>query len=176
MKRLYCNALLELCEVKPLEKITVSDIVASASTARQTFYGHFHDINDLISYLPINYLLSASTQAHDVQGVRQAYAYALEHKEFFRQLPRHEGQNNFRESFILQIEKVCYEQYISADISSEERMRRMLAIDLYVIGVTGLFLEWCKVDLSWPLELLIEVQEEAVPSFIRQLSQTDTPG
>lgn len=168
MKRIYCDSLLELAETTPLGKINVTMLVKAAGTARQTFYNHFHDVNDLIAFLPINYLMSKSAMIHDFGGVRAAYTYAMEHKAFFRQLPYHDGQNNFRESFIMWLEESYYEQYITNEMTSQERIRRMLAIDLYVSGVTCQFLEWCKADFSWPLETLLAVQEEALPPFARE--------
>ena len=167
MKRLYCEALLDLCDIEPLNSITVSKIVEAAGTARQTFYNHFRDINDLISYLPISFLDTASKKVHDVDGIRAAYQYATLHKSFFRQLPHHEGQNNFRESFILWSEQSYYDQYITKEMPEEERMHRMLSIDLYCSGVTCLFLEWCRADFSWPLEALIQIQDEMLPDFIK---------
>lgn len=165
-KQLFCETLMRLSEETPLEKITVTSIIKEAGTARQTFYNHFRDINDLVSYLPINHLSTHISEIYDMGGVAAAYRYAIEHKSFFRQLPYHSGQNNFRESFIVWLEDSYYERYISNEMPPEERMRRMLAIDLYVSGVTDLFLEWCKSDLSWPLEIMLQVTEEAAPAFV----------
>ena len=168
IERLYCEALLDLCDEKPLSKITVSDITKRAGSARQTFYNHFRDINDLISYLPITFLSSHSAGIHDTQGVRMAYTYAMEHKSFFRQLPRHSGQNNFRESFILWLEESYFARYAADVLGEEERMYRMICINLYVSGVTDVFLEWCRADLSWPLDILLKAQEDLVPDFVRE--------
>lgn len=165
-KQLFCDALMQLCEEMPLGKITVTKVVQRAGTARQTFYNHFKDLNDLVSYLPINYLSSRSTKPHDEDAVKRAYLFAVEHKPFFCQLPYHAGQNNFRETFIAWIEEGHYQRYISNEMPPEERMRRMLAIDLYASGVTDLFLEWCKANLSWPLDIVLQVTMEAAPAFV----------
>ena len=55
-KKLYCDALLSLCESRKLSDVTVTALVAQAGTARQTFYNHFNDVNDLIGYLTTNIL------------------------------------------------------------------------------------------------------------------------
>lgn len=168
VKRLYCHTLLELAEEKELAKISVTVLTERAGTARQTFYNHFQDISDLISYLPINYLSEASAAVYDVDGVRAAYTYAQAHKGFFRQLPFHEGKNNFQESFVNWMRESYRAQYVRADMPDGQRLRRELTIDFFAIGITGIFLEWCKADLSWPVEVLIDVQEAMVPEFIRK--------
>ena len=55
-KKLYCDAFLQLCETRDLSSITVTNVIEAAGTARQTFYNHFSDINELIGYIPINSL------------------------------------------------------------------------------------------------------------------------
>lgn len=50
-RRLICDALLELLEEKPLEKITVTDIAKRADVNRGTFYRHYDSVNDVISEL-----------------------------------------------------------------------------------------------------------------------------
>lgn len=50
-KRLMKDALLELLEVKPLEKITVTDVCAAADVNRSSFYAHYQDIHALLREL-----------------------------------------------------------------------------------------------------------------------------
>ena len=50
VKETFANALLELSAQKPLEKITVKEIVNQAGAGRQTFYNHFSDKYDLINW------------------------------------------------------------------------------------------------------------------------------
>lgn len=42
------DALLELCVEKPLERVTVKQILERSGVSRQTFYNHFLDKNDLV--------------------------------------------------------------------------------------------------------------------------------
>lgn len=49
-KMRFANALFELCEAKDINKITVSDVLRATGAAKQTFYNHFKDINDLIFF------------------------------------------------------------------------------------------------------------------------------
>lgn len=50
-KKLINSALADLLQVKPLDKITVTDIVNQAGINRGTFYAHYADIPDVINHL-----------------------------------------------------------------------------------------------------------------------------
>ena len=55
-RRLICDALLELLNEKPLEKITVTDITTRADVNRGTFYLHYSSVNEVISELQDGYI------------------------------------------------------------------------------------------------------------------------
>ena len=46
-KAAFADALKKMMSVKPMEKITVKDLVEICGVNRQTFYYHFDDIYDL---------------------------------------------------------------------------------------------------------------------------------
>ncbi len=50
-KKMIITALADLLEEKPLDKITVTDVVNRAQINRGTFYAHFTDIPDVINHL-----------------------------------------------------------------------------------------------------------------------------
>lgn len=47
-KRAMAGALIDLCKIKPFNKISVQDITKKVGLNRQTFYYHFNDKNDLL--------------------------------------------------------------------------------------------------------------------------------
>lgn len=50
-KRLINDALADLLQEKPLDKITVTDVVKRADINRGTFYAHYRDIPDVVDHL-----------------------------------------------------------------------------------------------------------------------------
>lgn len=167
-KRLYCETLLRMCETRKLSTITTSAIIAEAKTARQTFYNYFSDINDLISYIPINFMDTYERPYYFAETVREAYRYAQQYKGFFCQLPFLKGQNNFRDTFIAHFRELLHAEFLTKDLSERERIYRYIAIEQVIVGTTDTFLEWCKHDMSWPLEILVRVHFEAAPPFMRE--------
>ena len=136
-------------------------------TVRQTFYNNFRDINDLISYIPINYLKTTQADVLTTENACRAYEYALEHRAFFGQLPTHSGQNNFRETFIAWLEQAYYDALIPQDMSENEKLTRKLRIDFFSIAITNQFLDWCSSGFAWPIDVLAKAQEAALPDFAR---------
>lgn len=50
-RRILAESLKNLLKIKPLEKITVTQLVDDCDINRQTFYYHFHDIYELLEYM-----------------------------------------------------------------------------------------------------------------------------
>ncbi|MBS5502088.1 MAG: hypothetical protein KHX01_03930, partial [Eggerthella sp.] len=119
-KKLYCDTLLRLCETQPLNRITVTALIKETHTARQTFYNNFRDMNDLVSYIPISHLVQSGLPINTVENIRHAFAFAQHHKGFFRQLPDHAGQNNFRDTILEWLQQASYEQHLSPSLSPDE--------------------------------------------------------
>lgn len=45
------NALKKMLTIKPIDKITVKDLVEECGVNRQTFYYHFDDVYDLLEWV-----------------------------------------------------------------------------------------------------------------------------
>lgn len=66
-KRALAASLKKILAVKPLNKITVVDIVSDCEVNRQTFYYHFRDIYDLMEWI-------LADEAARVIGSQRTYA------------------------------------------------------------------------------------------------------
>ena len=50
-KKALADALKKMMAVKPIDKITVNDLVETCGVSRQTFYYHFDDVYDLLEWV-----------------------------------------------------------------------------------------------------------------------------
>lgn len=66
-RRLIRDALLELLDEKPLEKITVTDITKRADVNRGTFYLHYNSVNEVISELQDAYIAQMDQYFEDLK-------------------------------------------------------------------------------------------------------------
>lgn len=53
-KEIFGETLLLLVRTEPLERITVKQIVEQSGLSLQTFYNHFHDKDDLVSWMQLH--------------------------------------------------------------------------------------------------------------------------
>lgn len=69
-KEQIVSAFLDLLMKKPLDKITVTDIVQASGVTRQTFYYHFQDISALITFIVCRYADDVCSRAAQASSIR----------------------------------------------------------------------------------------------------------
>ena len=83
-KKALAASLKKLLGEKPLDKITIIDIVEDCEVNRQTFYYHFKDIYDLVEWTFLNESIKAidGNNTYDTwqQGFLQIFEYVLSNK------------------------------------------------------------------------------------------------
>lgn len=84
-------AFLELMREKPMEEITVQDVLDRTSIGRSTFYLHFRDKNDLLlSQLEMflqhmsTWLIRSKEQSHRVMPVEEMFDHIASQRAFWR--------------------------------------------------------------------------------------------
>lgn len=85
-KKALANSLKRLMRKKPLQKITIKDIVSDCGVNRQTFYYHFQDIYDLLDWIYeteiIDDMHEYKTYEKWQQGFLKIFCYIEDNKEF----------------------------------------------------------------------------------------------
>ena len=61
-KSALCDSLKKLCEQKPFDKISISDITGECGLNRQSFYYHFQDKYERLSYIYLHELFADITK------------------------------------------------------------------------------------------------------------------
>lgn len=170
---LYVFALLDLCNTKSINKITVSDIVRESKTSRQTFYNNFHDINDLIAYV-LNYHMTLYPNVFATREESLAsLTFMRQYKAFFCQLPEHSGQNNFQESHMNKLKRMYYKMVFGSEEPPLNNLKKGL-IDMYVYASVNYFFDWLKSGMTEPSdEVYIEAFMQAKPAFIPNVVHPD---
>ena len=160
-----------LCEARRLADITVGDLVKAAGTARQTFYNHFSDINDLVCYAASFPLFGEGYACGDLSVARRACEQAIEHKAFFSQLAQHDGQNSFRATYNDWLKRKYYATFIDERMDASEKHRRRMAIDIWVVGSTEALLDWFASGMEAPLDCFMDALHDTLPAFMRDPSR-----
>ncbi|MEE0511377.1 MAG: TetR family transcriptional regulator [Peptococcaceae bacterium] len=80
-KAMIAEALLEAATHKPIDKVTVKDVVETCGITRQTFYYHFQDLLDVVEWLMaqrVDALLEKTLAADTPQGAIRVLVSTLE--------------------------------------------------------------------------------------------------
>lgn len=160
-KKALAASLKKLLAKKPLDKITVVDIVEDCEVNRQTFYYHFKDIYDLIEWIYLNETTKAidGNNTYDTwqEGFLHIFEYVLENKNLvtntYNSLSREYLERFlYNETYNLLIGVV---EEKAVGISVHEDDKRFIA-NFYKYAFVGLMLEWIRTGMKDEPSLIIE--------------------
>ena len=152
-KAAFASALKKMMAVKPMEKITVKDLVEICGVNRQTFYYHFDDIYDLLEWVfeedAKRALPKEVVYDHWREDVMVFFEYLYENESFVINI-----FNSNSRLYMLRFLKERLQNSIRdfADIVAKEmnidRHDFDFVIEFYVNGVVGLISQW--LDMGMP--------------------------
>ena len=147
------NALKKMLAVKPIDKITVKDLVEECGVNRQTFYYHFDDVYDLLEWV----------FEEDANRVLPSEIYYEKWKEnvsvFFRYLEDNRTFvlnifNSQNRAYLLRYLKrrlhLVYHTFaaIVAEGKNIEWGDLEFVCDFYVNGIVGIISQWCDIGMA----------------------------
>lgn len=159
-KQAITASFLKLLAEKPLDKITVKDIVEDCGISRNSFYYHYQDIFDLMDEIvqtETEKALGAHSDAASWQdALISALHFALSHKRQVINMYRSSCRNRVEQYLFCVTEKVLLEsvEALSKDLYTAEWDRRFLA-HFYTYALVGLFREWVEDGLPDDPEAMI---------------------
>ncbi|MCJ7834679.1 TetR family transcriptional regulator C-terminal domain-containing protein [Cuneatibacter sp. NSJ-177] len=159
-KRALAASLKKLLLKKPLDKITVIDIVEDCEVNRQTFYYHFKDIYDLIEWTCMDEASKAldGKKTYDTwqQGFLQIFEAVQENKPFILNV-YHSVSREQVERYLYQVTYglligVVEEQATGRNVREEDK--KFIA-DFYKYAFVGLMLEWIRGGMKQDPEQIV---------------------
>ena len=145
-KQCMKDALLELLEKTPLNKISVTDICNCADLNRSTFYAYYNDIDELLSEIEAEVLaqIPINVDREDINyeenflnALEILFNYIQSNEKIFRILMIQSGERDFNNklvSFIL-------ERYKNSTDIKDEILAKYGCI-FCISGVIGIVKEW----------------------------------
>lgn len=96
-KQLIATTLKSLARKKPLDRISISEIVDTVSINRQTFYYHFADKQELVCWIFDTDINSLSSKNQNDSLVDEVSEYIYSEMDFYKDALTSECQNNLRD-------------------------------------------------------------------------------
>ena len=172
VKEMLAEALIELSKHKSIEKITVTDIVCECNTSRRTFYNHFVDKYDLISWIYTNRveaILSCFTVTDSWQQcMTNTYHAFLKNAVFFSTVIDQEGQNSFYQQF-----SVHTYNYMKGIIASHLHSQQIpedieYALTAHVYGQVNCAAKWIREGFLIAPDQMALYNVQNMPPLIRR--------
>lgn len=161
VKALLADALLDLCEQKPLSKISVSDIQAQSGVSRQAFYNHFRDKQDLIQYIYLNRVLcnwSAPTPDFPYYDeLLKTFQRYIHYQRFLKQAILMTGQNclaDFMTDYCIDFDSKWH-QCCYGDTPMPEELR--LATEYHSRAAMTMTIWWILSDMPVPPAVITDM-------------------
>ena len=159
-------AFLELLDEKPLNKISVRDIVERCGINRNSFYYHFQDIPSLLGEIIVERTNDLMAQYPTVDKIEEAFRAVVDYAQKNRRAIMHVYNSVSRDTFESSVMKLCAymtEQYLKlaypdACISPEDRevLHRFIKCQLFGLGIDWM-LGGMKQDVGEQMARVLEL-------------------
>lgn len=173
-KEIISRTLLELMGKKPVDKITVKDIVEQCGVNRNTFYYHFRDIPDVMEYTMQLHLRKMMLEQHPPRTIMEMLLEILSFCENNRKIILHIYKSMRRESFVQYLRVLsayAVERLgaFSADIAPVEDEEKELMLYFIKCVVEGIFIDWVDSGMDYDLRDRLDRMTNLVGGDIRSM-------
>ena len=175
-RKMINAALADLLQEKPLDKITVSDVVRRAEINRGTFYAHYTDIPDVINHL-IQQTFSSIQDAFSNQSVPITEIPGLmllriqkmleEDLDFIRKVMNSSAASLMQEQLVYIVS-----EYMIQNVSIwgvEDRERFALTVRFCAGGLSNLYRDWFSGKLEISLDELTTYATDMLQTMVRKI-------
>ena len=169
------NALKQMLAVKPIERITVKDLVDICSVNRQTFYYHFDDVYDLLEWVfeeDANTVLPSEVSfSHWREDVLLFFKYLYDNSTFALNIYNSQSRTYMLRYYKRRIQS-CIRSFavIVSEGQNIDRGDFEFVVEFYSNCVVGLISQWLDLGMKLPKEItpdrLMTVLEDSVENLL----------
>ena len=174
-RKLIIDALADILQEKPLDKITVTEVVARAGINRGTFYAHYTDIPDVIQHLIQDTFTKIRTaisqdpgQLHKLPEVLLSRIWEIlsEDLDFYRKVMASSTASLMQQQLV---EFMIQYLLDNEEIFSPGNHREYeLTIRFCAGGLSNLYRDWFSGKLDMPLETLTAQAAQMLRGVLNQ--------
>lgn len=165
------QAMLELMNTTPFEKITVRLICGRAGVNRSTFYAHYTDIYDMIGQMESNlhkklmehYPESGKITPFSMESFLPFLEFIREHRDFYRIALKSRWEFPLRQGFEPLWNQIVKPLCLKAGIRSENEMMHYFVG--FQAGFTMILKRWVENDCAEDTQTIARIMQNIVPSI-----------
>ena len=180
-KEALAEALRKMMTVKPIDKVTVKDIVEICGVNRQTFYYHFDDVDDLLGWVfeqdSDRVFPNEVVYDHWLEDMMTYFDYLESHSSFTLNV-----YNSNSRLYMLRYLKdrmaTCIRSF--AEIVSEgkdiNRQDFEFIVEFYANCAIGFIAQWMDMGMQLPKEVtrerILKVMDQSVENIVARFVRT----
>ncbi|MGG7215084.1 dihydroxyacetone kinase transcriptional activator DhaS [Clostridium nigeriense] len=179
-KKMLAESLKKIMKTKPLNKVSVKDIVNDCNLNRHTFYYHFKDIYDLIEWIykteAIEGIAGHKNYENWTDVFYSIFLYIENNKEFCYNTLNSLSRNNLEMYLFSVINNFIMGviEEVAININVKENDKKFIA-DFYTHAFSGIVMQWMRNGMKEDPKVLIEKLKYLIEgSFIRALNKYET--
>ena len=173
-KRAMAESLKHLMLQKPLDKVSIREIMEGCGMKRQNFYYHFEDIYGLIKWMFHEEVVQPLRQHEGVlfwqDGLLQLFRYLQENKAVCQCALRSLGRPFMKDLFMNEVDAMVRHvaDQLSMSLEWPEKERELeMVTRFYVIALSGVIESWVLDELNYTPEELIAFADKMLSDQIR---------
>ncbi len=165
------TALINLCEKKDFDKITVREICESCEISKPTFYKYFVDKYDVAAriYLRDALINDDNDTYFSEEEIRKALTNIAANKRFYLKALSSKGQNCLL-SFLAENTIQSLTQYAISKSDHCLTDEEIYLLKFFTYGWVLSFHDWIRGDSIYSIDQLAHLQRKALPEFLCKLS------
>jgi len=168
-KQLLADSLYQLSHEKNIEDITIAEIVKNCNVSRATFYRHFRDKYDLMTWSYEEFIRNTFTGDNKylpwMDKQKKIAEFFYKNSQYFISIIRYTGQNNF-DSFLY-----SYTYKYLAALAKEKNVpiskELTFAIKIYCYGNSKIMADWLKNSDELSIDEFCQYRYNSMPDIIK---------
>ena len=165
-KSALCDSLKKLCEQKPFDKISISNITGECGLNRQSFYYHFQDKYELLSYIYLHELFADITKGVNYDNwyerLEGFLVNMLKDKRFYSNTLK-SNEKIFEHYLFRSMHKLFIRFFYHAVAITRKRSdKAKFFADFYSHGYCGIIIDWATGGMrETPHDVMLKMRELA---------------
>jgi hypothetical protein len=175
MKDFLAESLIELTKTKQFSAITIKNIAENCGTTTRTFYNHFKDKNDLVSWIYWKFF-SESVYRRDGEFVDWHISMfnllncIQTNISFFQKASAYEGQNSLAET-MFEVFTTRYMVGLVRDWKIEKPSKaQKFSVTFFARGCTAEIINWIRDTSKYTPDELVSLMDHCMPEFMKESS------
>lgn len=153
-QRSIMKTFMDLLKERPYDKVTVVDVTRKCGVNRNTFYYHFHDLNNLLDQIFSReedriLAISSDNYASWEDSFSEGIRWIVENKVAIRNIYDSSGRDRLT-AFLFRAGRTSARRFVSAQVGDLRLSQQDYDDVVHVFGVTitGLVIEWISSDMN----------------------------